>query len=107
MASNDRIILDEILKQRQAELDPTATPSDFFELFTTEQVLKDFDPSYDEIESGLVGDGGDGGIEASYLCVNGEFVQEDPDYTHFKKSSSLEMVIIQAKHLRDYRATQR
>lgn len=97
MASNDRIILDEILKQRHAELVPTATPSDFFELFTAEQVLKDFDLSYDEIESGLVGDGGDGGIDAIYLFVNGELVQEDPDYTHLKKNINLDMIIVQAK----------
>ena len=97
MASNDRIILDEILKQRQAEVDPTATPSDFFELFTAEQVLKDFDLSYDEIESGLVGASGDGGIDASYLFVNGELVQEDPDYTHLKKNIILDMIIVQAK----------
>ena len=41
MASNDRIILDEILKQRQAEVAPELSASDFFELFTAEQVLKD------------------------------------------------------------------
>ena len=76
MTSNDRIILDEILKQRQREIDPGAAPSDFFELFTVEQVLKDFDLSYDEIESGLVGDGGDGGIDGIYLFVNGELVHE-------------------------------
>lgn len=97
MASNDRIILDEILKQRHAEVDPNASVSDFFELFSAEQVLKDFDLSYDEIDSGLVGDGGDGGIDAIYLFVNGELVHEDPDYSHLKKNINLELIIIQAK----------
>lgn len=98
MASNDRIILDEVLKQRQAEVDPSASPSRFFELFSVEQVLKDFDLSYDEIESGLVGDGGDGGIDGIYLFVNGELVQEeDSDYTHLKKNITLDLYIIQSK----------
>lgn len=97
MAKNDRIILDEILKQRQAEVDPGITPSGFFELFTAEQVLKDYDLSYDEIDSGLVGDGGDGGIDAIYVLVNGELVQEEPDYSHLKKNITLELVIVQAK----------
>jgi hypothetical protein len=97
MASNDRIILDEILKQRQAEIDPSSSPSDFFELFTAEQVLKDYDLSYDEIESGIVGDSGDGGIDAIYLFINGELVQEEPDYTHLKKNIHLDMIIVQAK----------
>jgi hypothetical protein len=97
MAKNDRIILDEILKQRQKEIDPAITASEFFELFTAEQVLKDSDLSYDEIDSGLVGDGGDGGIDAFYVLVNGELVQEDPDYSHLKKNIVLDLVIVQAK----------
>lgn len=97
MASNDRIILDEILKQRQVEIAPAMPTVKFFELFTAEQVLKDFDLSYDEIDSGLVGDSGDGGIDAIYLFVNGELVQEEPDYTHLKRHINLEIVIIQAK----------
>lgn len=105
MASNDRIILDEILQQRQAEVDPGASPSNFFELFTAEQVLKDFDLSYDEIESGLVGDSGDGGIDAIYLFVNGELVHEEPDYTHLKKNINLDMIIVQAKTAAGFQET--
>jgi hypothetical protein len=97
MASNDRIILDEVLKQRKSEVDPSASASSYFELFTAEQVLKDFDLSYDEIDSGIVGDGGDGGIDAIYLFVNGALAQEEPEYTHLKKNIKIELVIIQAK----------
>lgn len=97
MAMNDRIILDEVLKQRQSEVGPNADPSDFFELFTAEQILKDFDLSYDEIESGLVGGGSDGGIDGIYLLVNGELVQEDPDYGHLRKDITLDLIIIQSK----------
>lgn len=97
MASNDRIILDEVLKQRQAEVDPTASASDFLELFSAEQILKDFDLSYEEIQSGLVGDGGDGGIDGIYLFVNGELVQEDTDYAHLRRSITLDLFIIQSK----------
>lgn len=97
MSANDRIILDEILRQRQQEVDPSLAPSQFFELFTSEQILKDHDFSYDEIESGLVGDGGDGGIDGYYLLVNGELVQEDPYYSYLKKNIDIEVVLIQSK----------
>lgn len=97
MATNDKIILDEVLKQRKAEIDPSASDSEFFELFAAEQVLKDHDLSYDEIGFGLIGSGGDGGIDSINLFVNGELVQEDPDYSYLKKNVSLELVIIQAK----------
>jgi hypothetical protein len=105
MTTNDRIILDEVLKQRHIEVDPQATPSELFELFTAEQVLKDFDLSYDEIEPGLVGDGGDGGIDAIYLFVNGELVQEDPDYGHLKKNVSLDLMILQSKTAAGFQET--
>lgn len=97
MASNDRIILDEVLKQRQADVDPVATDSDFFELFSAEQILKDFDLSYEEIQSGIVGDGGDGGIDGLYLFVNGELVQEDSDYAHLRRNITLDLYVIQSK----------
>ena len=97
MTTNDRIILDEVLKQRQIEVDPDAEASSFFEFFTAEQVLKDFDLSYDEIESGLVGDGGDGGIDAIYLLVNGDLVQEDSDYGHLKRDLTIDLIILQSK----------
>ena len=97
MVTNDRIILDDVLKQGLSEVDPSTTPSSFFEFFTAEQILKDFDLSGDEIESGLVGDGGDGGIDAIYLLVNGELVQEDPDYSYLKRDITIDLIIVQSK----------
>ena len=97
MTTNDRIILDEVLKQRKNAIDPDAQDSSFFEFFTAEQVLKDFDLSYDEIESGLVGGGQDGEIDGIYLFVNGELVQDDPDYGHLKKDITLDLIIVQSK----------
>ena len=74
MTTNSQIILDGVLKQRQTETDPDADPATFFEFFTAQQILKDFDLSYDEIEYGLVGAGGDGGVDSIYLLVNGDLV---------------------------------
>src|SRR5580704_3604353 len=97
LSVNDRIILDKILEQQNAALAPEVTPSKFFEIFTAEQILKDYDLSYDEIESGIVGDGGDGGVDSLYLFLNGELVQDDTDTGSIRKSVSIELIIIQAK----------
>ena len=97
MTTNSQIILDGVLKQRQSEVDPDADPSTFFEFFTAQQVLKDFDLSYDEIASGLVGDGGDGGIDGIYLLVNGDLVQEDSDYDHLRKDILIDLIVFQSK----------
>ena len=64
---------------------------------TAQQVLKDFDLSYDELESGLVGAGGDGGIDGFYLLVNGDLVQEDSDYSHLRKDIVIDLIVIQSK----------
>ena len=96
MNSNKQIVLDTILERRQAEIAPEMSPADFFELFTAEQVLKDYDLSYDEIDSGRTGGGGDGGVDGFYLFVNGDLVQDDSDYSVLKSDITLEIIIIQA-----------
>ena len=97
MATNDRIILDQVLKQRKETIAPEVQDAFFFEFFTAEQILKDFDLSYDEIESGLIGGGGDGGIDGIYLLVNGELVQDDPEYDNLKKDITIDLIITQSK----------
>jgi len=64
--SNDRIILDQVLEQKREAVAPNSTQSFFFEIFTAEQILKDYDLSYDEIESGNIVGGGDGGIDSFF-----------------------------------------
>jgi AIPR protein len=97
MSTNDRIILDTILEQKRQELAPSLSASKFFEIFTAGEVLKDYDLSYEEIESGIVGDGGDGGVDAIFLFANGELVQDDTDTSSLKKNVSVELILIQAK----------
>lgn len=85
------------MEQQREQHSPSASKSNFFEIFVAEQVLKDADLSDEEIESGLVGNGGDGGIDGIYVFANGDLVQEDFDVSTLKKSISLEIVIIQSK----------
>ncbi len=49
MASNDQIILDQVLDQQRQNIAPTLDHATYFEIFAAEQVLKDYDLSYDEI----------------------------------------------------------
>ncbi|MBI5861835.1 MAG: AIPR family protein [Rugosibacter sp.] len=97
MNANDKIILEQIIDQKHKALAATSPKSEFFEIFVAEQVLKDYDLGYDEIESGIVGGGNDGGIDSMYVLVNGELAQEDFDISTLKKGVVIETVIIQAK----------
>jgi hypothetical protein len=97
MSSNDRIMLDTILKQKKQEIASSFSESDYFEIFTAEQILKDFDLSYDEIQTGTIGGSGDGGIDSAYLFVNGDLILEDTELEGFKKDIVIEVVFIQSK----------
>ena len=97
MTGNDRIILDKILEQRHQEIGAGLTAPKFFEIFTAGEIVKDYDLSYDEIESGIVGDGGDGGVDAIYLFLNGELAQDDTDTSALKRNVTVDLILIQAK----------
>lgn len=97
MTTNDVIILDKILEQRHADIGPELDSPMFFELFVAEQVLKDYDLSYDELKAGRVGGGGDGGIDALYLFANGDLVQEDTDLSVLKRQVAIDLIVMQAK----------
>jgi hypothetical protein len=97
MSANDLILLDKIIEQTRLEQSPSLSLSDFFEIFSVNQILKNFDLSYDEIVSGIVDNGGDGGIDAIYVFVNGELLPEDFDVSTRRKNIELELVLLQAK----------
>ena len=70
MADNNQIVLQTLIEQNRTELYPELSINDYFHLFVTEQVMKDLELSYDEIEEGIVDNGGDGGIDSIYTFVN-------------------------------------
>ena len=61
MANNDQIVLETILRQSKQEQFPEEQISDrdFFNWFVSEQIMKDYELSYDEINEGIVDNGGD------------------------------------------------
>lgn len=97
MTTSAQTILDELLEQEKDATAPEMNPSAFFEIFTAEQILKNYGLSYDEIQTGIVGQGGDGGIDAIYVFVNGVLATEDADYSGIKQNALITLVIIQSK----------
>src|SRR5712691_3407440 len=97
MGANDQIILRQIIQQKIDEMESKPTEGEFFERFVSEQILKNHNLSYDEIEAGIVGGGGDGGIDAIYVLVNGELINIDSDISEFKRNIRIDLFIIQTK----------
>ncbi len=98
MSSSKLTILKEVLTQKKAEIASEMTDDEFFNLFSSEQILKDFELSYDELSDGIVEGGSDGGIDAIYTFINGELLEEDTDYKGLKKEIVIDLVIIQSKN---------
>lgn len=96
--SSKLTILKEVLTQKKSEIASSMTEDEFFNLFASEQILKDFELSYDELNDGIVEGGSDGGIDAIYSFINGELLEEDTDYTGLKKEIVIDLIIIQSKN---------
>ncbi len=97
MSENDRIVLRAVLAEQKDTKAPELSEKDYFELFTAEHVLKDFDLSYEEIQSGQTGAGGDGGVDSMYTLANGNLVGEDTDINNLGRQIKIDLFIIQSK----------
>ncbi len=97
--TNNQILLNEIIHQDHQENPQFTKEDDFFEFFAAQQVLKDFDLSYEEIEQGLTGTTLDGGCDGIYVFVNGDLISEEDDVVEkYKKDVKLVLCIVQAKN---------
>ncbi|MGJ3250372.1 MAG: AIPR family protein [Elainellaceae cyanobacterium] len=97
MSNNDVIVLDSILEQKRKDSAESINSSEYFELFSFEQVLKDNDLSYDELLSGKVDGGDDGGIDGFFMFINKDLIDEDFDLEGIKKNPVFEIFMIQSK----------
>ncbi|MGB8688043.1 MAG: AIPR family protein [Microcoleus sp.] len=95
--NNDVIILKNMLEKKRQELANTLSQDEYFEIFSFEQLLKDYDLSYDELLSNQVDGKDDGGIDGFFIFLNNEILNEDLDSGSIKKNPLIEVYLIQAK----------
>lgn len=95
--TNDQIILEQIIRERCAESDDELTVHEYFEIYTAAEILKNYDLTYDDITYGIVGDGGDGGIDSIYTFINGEPLKEDTFVNTNQKKNHIQLIVIQSK----------
>ncbi len=97
MPGNSQLLLQDVLDQQRSERAPDSSQQYYFEIFCAEQILKDYNLSYEELQTGIVDGEHDGGVDSVYSFVNGELVGEDFDCSHFKRGVVIELHIIQSK----------
>jgi hypothetical protein len=97
VTSNDVVLLNNTIARWQKETGAHLKESEYFELFCSEQILKDSDLSYDELLTGIVDASDDGGIDSVYVFADGELVDDDTEFENFRRQPRLELYIIQSK----------
>ena len=104
MSANDRVLLDNFLESQKSEWSIHLSDAHAFELLVCAQILKDYHLSLDEVASGIVGGGGDGGVDGVYTFVDDQLLAEDSDIfdgsvspSSFRKNVQLALLIVQAK----------
>lgn len=98
MAKNDAILIDGIIEQRVKESLPSARMDEVFEYLAFEQVLKDYDLSKEEIESGWVDGRDDGGIDGFFTFVNGHLVRDPGNFPWPRRNAEIQVWILTCKH---------
>lgn len=98
MAKNDAVLLDGILDERISLQLPSDDRGEAFEYLAFEQILKEYDLSKDDIESGNVDGRDDGGIDGFFLFVNGHLLNDPESFLWPRTGSQLELWIITCKH---------
>lgn len=97
LTTNSQRILHQLFLQEYSESGGT-DEAHFFEFFASQQVIKDYDLSDEEIEHCILGAGNDGGCDGVFLLYNGNIITEDEvSNLGNQKNTIIDLVIIQAK----------
>lgn len=102
MATKDLVLLEQTFSQTKTEQAPELNDDDYFEVFVAQNLLKQEALSFNEIQSGLLGSGGDGGIDAAYVFIDGILLREDTEPADFKKKPRFRVFLIQAKNKKSF-----
>lgn len=97
MAKNDIILLDSLIEKSKTSFTNCKDNSELFEFFSFDQILKEFSPSIDELETGWTDGSNDGGIDGFFIYVDQRIATFDIAEYALKKSPNIVLDIITAK----------
>lgn len=101
MANNDIFIVDGIVDELVENSKSDYSRGEIFEKFVVSEILKSYDLTENELDSGIVDGKNDGGIDGFYIFVNGILVSNQAEKLP-KTSIDLEVYIITSKHADTY-----
>lgn len=99
MAKNDTILVESILEERQKINHPSNDVGEVFELFSNEQIMRDYDLCQTDFQLANVDGKDDGGIDSFYVFVNGILLNDNlSEFRYPKTQIELTVILIQSKH---------
>ncbi len=69
MSASDRVLIDQMIEEQQAGLAAPLSFDETFGRFACAQALHGYGLSDEEIESGVIGGGNDGGADGAYVFL--------------------------------------
>ena len=99
MAKNDVILLDDRLSALGLA-QGLKNEGAIFDLFVSNQILKPYDISAEELSFGTTDGENDGGIDMWYVFVNGQLLDESSTFP--KSNCCIEVVLITCKHAAEF-----
>lgn len=92
------VLLGQAIEAQKSNYPSGLSPDELFEVFCADNILKNYELSYDQVAKGIVDGTQDGGIDGVYLFVNKQLIEEDTDISIFKSPVDIEVIVIQSKH---------
>jgi len=97
MARNDVVLLDRLVEKTRDQLGKDRKEYELFEIFSFDQVLKDYEPSFEELESGWCDGGNDGGIDGFFIFVDKRIATPETYQYASKKSPEIDVHIFSVR----------
>ena len=101
---NSRRVLKEIFQTSHAKHESHLNQNAFFEIFASELILRDRSLNRKQLRQGLLGGGGDGGVDTSYIFVDDDLVSEYSIEEIIKRETvrQIDIYLIQAKNSKSW-----
>lgn len=103
MAKHDIILIDGIIEDRIVQSFPSKDKGEVFEYLSAEQILKDYDLSYEQITENSVDGRNDGGIDYIFFFINGQLVSDIDSITYPRNNCDFEVYFLSCKHAESFK----
>ncbi|TWU10292.1 AIPR protein [Novipirellula galeiformis] len=97
MAKNDVVLLDSLVEKAKPQFGEGLEDSELFELFAFDQVLKDYDPSFEDLESGWTDGGNDGGLDGFFVFVDDRIATGDSSDLAAKRGPRIHVHVLSVR----------